>query len=289
MNHPIAQEVEDFGPPRILLLGTVEVAGAVDALVEPTRRTRLTELAAILATNPGCDHTIIDACYYPGERVGDNARNTQMSKLRRWLGRNPLGEDYLPRYHAAGHYRLHEEVTSDWDQWRAVLPAGPIPAATDALERALSLVRGRPFDGVRARRYGWAERLKQQMIDAIIDSAYELARRRLMEGNWRAAEAASVLGLSIEPGKERLWRIRILAAHASGSTAAVQEAVDRLMVLADQLGGDLEPATEELLTQLAERSKISRRPRPGAIGSMVHLVGPDSVGGGSYPGGVTED
>lgn len=284
----IATEAEDYGPPRVLLLGTVQIEGAVDALVEPTRRTRLTELAAILATNPGCDHTTIDACYYPGERVTDNGRNTQISKLRRWLGRNPLGEDYLPRYHAAGHYHLHDEVTSDWDQWLALLPAGPIPASTDALEQALSLVRGRPFDGVRARRYGWAETLKQQMITAIVDAAYELARRRLMEGDWRAAETATVLGLSIEPGMERLWRMRILAAHASGNTAAVQEAVDRLMVITDDLGSDLEPATDELLTQLAERSKISRRPRPSAGGSRAQLLDPDPRRAGSTDG-VTHD
>ena len=222
-------------------------------------------------------------------RVGDNARNTQISKLRRWLGRNQLGEDYLPRYHVDGHYRLHQEVSSDWDQWRDLLRAGPMCASPEALEQALALVRGRPFDGVRARRYAWAERLKQQMIDEIVDAAYELARIRLMEGNWRAAEAASVLGLSIEPGKESLWRIRMLAAHASGSPIAAQEAADRLMALVDQIGGGLEPATEELLTQLEARSKITWRPRDGHRENLSHLIDPEPAGRVPTPFGVTED
>ena len=249
------------GAPRILLLGPVKVEGAIDGLVEPSRRNRLTELAAILATNPGCDHTVIDACYSPGERVGDNARNTQISKLRRWLGRDANGDDYLPRYHEAdASYQFHAAVTTDWDQFQQLLAAGPVAASTEDLTQALALVRGRPFDRVRARRYIWADRLKGQMIAAIVEAAYELARRRLMAGDWQAAEAATVLGLSIEPGVERLWRVRILAAHASSNPVAVQEAIDRLMVITDQIGGGIEPATQELIDQLAARIRLTRVP-----------------------------
>lgn len=248
--------------PQLLLLGPVEVAGAT-GVVEPTKKARLTELAAILAIHPGCDHTTIDACYFPGQRVNDNARNTQMSKLRRWLGKTSAGEDFLPRYQCLAGYRLHKEVTSDWDRWHDLLPAGPAAAPTESLEQALSLVRGRPFDGVRSRRYAWAETLKQQMISAIVDAAYELARRRLMEGQWRAAEAAVVTGLSVEPGMERLWRARILAAYAGGNQVALQEAVDRLLAIAGDLGGDLEQPTEDLLEQLVAKTPLQLRGRGG--------------------------
>lgn len=101
-----------------------------------------------------------------------------------------------------------------------------------------------------ARRYAWAEAIKQEMISAIVDVSYELARRCLLEAHWRAAESAVVLGLMVEPGMERLWRARILAAHASGNAAAVRESVDRLLAITDELGGDLEDETEELLEQL---------------------------------------
>lgn len=258
-----AHEATETAPaPQLLLLGPVQVAGAT-GVVEPTKKARLTELAAILATNPGCDHTTIDACYLPGQRVNDNARNTQMSKLRRWLGKSLDGEDYLPRYQCLAGYRLHKAVASDWDQWHELLPAGPAKAPTEALAAALTLVRGRPFDGVRSRRYAWAEPLKQQMIGAIVDASYELARRRLVEGQWRAAEAAVVIGLAVEPGMERLWRVRILAAYAASNTIALQEAVDRLLAIADELGGDLDVATEELLEQLAAKTPLQLRGRRG--------------------------
>lgn len=243
--------------PQILLMGTVEIANA-SGPVEPSKQARLTELAAILAVHPGCDHTTIDECYSPGKRVTDNARNTQISKLRRWLGKTAEGDDFLPRYQVDTGYKFHEHVTSDWSQWNELLPEGPANAPTEALEQALSLVRGRPFHGVRARYYTWAETLKQDMIRAIVDASYELARRRFMDGRWRGAEEATLTGLEVEPGMECLWRVRILAAHARGNTAAVQEAVDRLLAIADDWGGELETETEELLEQLNNGSAPSR-------------------------------
>ena len=92
--------------------------------------------------------------------------------------------------------------------------------------------------------------LRQRMISEIVDASYELARRRLMEGRYRAAEAAVVTGLAIEPGLERLWRIRITAAHHARDAAAEREAIDRMLAITDQLGGDLEPATADLLAAL---------------------------------------
>jgi hypothetical protein len=240
--------------PRILVLGRVIIENAAGT-VEPTKRNRLTELAAFLALHPGCDHTSIDAAQWPGHRVSDNTRNTAMSKLRRWLGKTSGGEDYLPRYQAGTGYQLHDRVDSDWAQWQRLLPDASDAATTEDLEAALALVRGRPFDGVRARRYTWAETLEQHMTSAIVDASNELARRRLREGRWRAAEAAVVIGLSVEPGMERLWRARILAAHSSGNTAGVQEAVDRMLAIVDELGGDLEDETEQLLTQLHDNTK----------------------------------
>jgi hypothetical protein len=172
--------------------------------------------------------------------------------LRRWLDKTSGGETYLPVYQAGARYRLHHQVSTDWHEWQQLLPHGPAAAGSENLEAALALVRGRPFDGIGAGRYAWAENLKQHMISMIVDASHQLARRRLTEGRWRAAEAAVVVGLSVEPGMERLWRARILAAHASRNPGAVKEAVDRMLAIADQLGGDLETETQQLLTQLRD-------------------------------------
>lgn len=247
------------GPPRLLVLGPVEVVEA-SGPVEPSKKSRLTELFGYLAFHPGTDFPAIDAAVWPGMRIGPNTRNTAMSKLRRWLGTDENGVEHLPRHQAETGYRLGAQVRTDWDLWCSLLPSGPLDATAEQLEQALRLVRGRPFDAVRTRRYAWAENLKQMMISAIVDASYELARKRLMEGRWRAAEQAVVVGLSLEPGMERLWRVRILAAHASGNPAAEQEAISRMLSVTEDLGGDLEEETERLLRELRD-PKVAARDR----------------------------
>jgi DNA-binding SARP family transcriptional activator len=154
-------------------------------------------------------------------------------------------------------------VTTDWGTWTGLLAGGVLTASTERLEAALGLVRGRPFDGAHPRRYGWAEPLRQQMVSEIVDASYELARRRLMDGRWRAAEAAVVTGLAIDPALERLWRLRILAAHESRDPAAEREAIERMLAITDDLGGDLEPETAALLAALRRTSpRLVAAPEP---------------------------
>jgi hypothetical protein len=138
-------------------------------------------------------------------------------------------------------------VRTDWSLWRDLVGESPATAGTRQLERALSLVRGRPFDGVHPHRYSWADTLRQDMTRQIVDAAHELARRGLLAGRWHAADAATAVGLMIEPAWEPLWRLRIMAAHEAGNLAAAEEAVARLLAVTDALGGDLAPATQELL------------------------------------------
>lgn len=246
--------------PLVRVLGPVDVVGA-GGRVEPSKRARLTEYAAYLALSPGASHTAIDDAIWPSRPAEENlnTRNTATSKLRAWLGQSPEGADYLPR-HQGGGYRLDPAVRSDWDVWGELLEGGPVRASTERLEEALRLVRGRPFDGVHPRRYAWAEPVRQRMIAEIVDASYELARRRLWDGRWRAAEAAVVTGLMIEPAQERLWRMRILAAHESRDVAARQEAVDRLLAITDELGGDLEPETAAMLDALRQLDRTPREP-----------------------------
>jgi len=242
--------------PRVLFLGPVDIDQATGP-VEPSKRASLTELAAYLALNPGRSHEAIDAAIWPGKPVTLAARNTAVSKLRRWLGKTATGEDHLPRYQASVGYTLADTVTSDWQQWQQLLPEGPTGAPTAALEAALGLVRGTPIGEVKARRYAWAEQTRQKMIAAIVDASYELARRRLMEGRWRDAIQAAVVGLTVEPGLERLARIRILAAHSAGNQAEEEKAIAQLLGVAEDLGGDLEEQTEKLLADLADPNRAN--------------------------------
>jgi nucleoid-associated protein YgaU len=237
--------------PLVQVLGPVEIRHARGP-VEPSKRRQLTEIAAFLALHPGADHHGLSEAIWPGARAVENTRNTALSKLRRWLGADDGGDDYVPRVVEDG-YRLHPHVRTDWHQWQALLPGGPEQASTATLAAALDLVRGKPFAGVNPRRYAWAEPDRQEMISAIVDVAHELARRALLDGNAPLARRAAAAGLYADPGAELLWRDALKAEWLAGDLTGLATTADRLSALADELGDDLEPETLELLEKLLGR------------------------------------
>lgn len=246
--------------PTVLLLGPVEVEDA-EGPVEQSKYRQLTEIAAFIALHPGRGHSALDDAMWPGSRVTQNTRNTAISKLRRWFGRDTHGDDYLPRVDSG--YRFHAGVSTDWDQWRALVGDDPTLAGTQQLVAALEMVRGQPFTGVNPRRYGWAEHLKQEMISAIVDAAHELAQRAIRGGDAHLARKASTIGLQVEPGMELLWRDRIRAEHLAGNRAGIDDAIARMTAISADLGDDLEDATVRLIAELTnpapQRSGVPER------------------------------
>ena len=245
------KSVETPSAPQILVLGPIDMTNA-SGNAEPSKRARLLEYAAFLVLHPGATHTALDDAIWPDRTNEDNmsTRNTATSKLRRWVGRDPEGEEYLPRNPAGIGYAFAPAVTSDADVWDRLMNGNPLNASTEDLEQALMLVRGIPFAGTHRKRYAWAEPIKQRLISEIVDASYALGKRRLMEGRWRAAEKAVVVGLAIEPAQENLWRIRILAAHESRNPDLEARTIDGLLTITERLECDLEPETDQLLTAL---------------------------------------
>ena len=243
-------EQDPLGP-QILVLGTVVVEGA-EGPAEQSKRARMTELAAYIALHPGASSEEVDEAIWPVRRTDSNSstRNSTTTKLRRWLGTAPDGGEHLPRHSQDGGYVLHPRVGTDLARWDHLLAGNPLTAPTQNLQRALELVRQRPFHAHHPRRYAWAESITQRLISEIVDVVYELARRQLLAGAWRAAETTLVKGLLVEPAQERLWRMRILAAYEARDEAAVTEATERLLVITERLECDLEPETTALLAQI---------------------------------------
>jgi DNA-binding SARP family transcriptional activator len=239
--------------PLVAVLGPVEIQHA-PALAEPNKRGQLTALAAYLALYPGRSREAVDEALWPGTRVALATRNTAMTKLRNWLGADAHGTDYVPRATSDG-YRLHPAIHTDWQIVQELLPSGPANATTADLLTVLQLVRDQPFKGVNPRKYLWAERLQQDMIAAIGDVADELARRALRAGDHRTALRATLTGLTAEPGSEVLWRHRLRAHHAANDRDALEQAIAQLTVLADELGGDLEDETTQLINQLLKPTR----------------------------------
>ncbi|MET9388045.1 SMI1/KNR4 family protein [Streptomyces sp. NPDC002928] len=90
-------------------------------------------------------------------------------RLRRCLGSDPAGNPYVPRRKSGEDpYRLAPGVRCDWTRFLQLvehtLPLGP--AGLTDLDRALALVRGRPFGDKPLPR---AEPFQQKMITRVID------------------------------------------------------------------------------------------------------------------------
>lgn len=232
--------------PLIRLLGpTVEIINTNTQA--PTSESHLrvcTRVATYLALNPNTTRTALVEAIWSGRRISTSTVDSRISQLRNWLGENPNdGEAYLPRR----SLRLSDTITTDWDQFVDLVGLDPARATTDALEAAVRLIRGRPLEGEESKHYGFAEYFAQDVIDILADATYELARRRFMAGEWNTASSAAALGIRVDPGNERLWRLRIHAAHSAGDATGTTEAIDRMHARITELGYELDDNTMELL------------------------------------------
>ena len=243
--------------PQVRVLGQVELVHARGS-VEPTRRSRLIELAAYLVLHPGGDHHAVTEAVWPAGTTLTN-RNTAVSKLRGWLGRDDEGRPYLPAVGSAG-YRLSPAVTSDWQHFQQLTRRAATRgrAGAEDLHAALQLVRGQPFAATPPTRYAWADWPRQEMISRIADAAYELSEIRLQEHDWDGARAAATRGLLAAPESERLYRQLFKAALHAGDLAELQRLAVQLQARTEELGVDLEAETVELLDELLSR-RVSTR------------------------------
>ncbi|WP_395293409.1 BTAD domain-containing putative transcriptional regulator [Kitasatospora hibisci] len=246
--------------PRIRLLGPVDVAGAAGT-AEPGALPRLTELAAYLALRPGADHNALDHDLHPGAAHLDphptaaGAKSplpAKLADLAAWLGTSSEGRSFLPTDTSDG-YSYAPTVTCDWDEFRSLYRRGmrsTSATADAALAHALALVRGAPFAEAPPASYGWAEAERQDMIAAIVDTAHELAARRLQYGDHRSAEAAVFRGLAVAPDVELLHRDLFYAYASAGARDQLVRAVNRLDALSRRTGRDLDADTVALLRDL---------------------------------------
>ncbi|MFE2914995.1 LysM peptidoglycan-binding domain-containing protein [Kitasatospora indigofera] len=253
--------------PRIRLLGPVDVLGAAGP-AEPAALLRLTELAAYLALRPGADHTALDHDLHPGAAHlephpagghGDGPSTplpAKLADLAAWFGSSPDGRAFL-RTDTAEGYAFAPTVTCDWDEFRSLYRRGmrsTSATADAALAHALALVRGAPFAEAPPAAFGWAEAERQDMIAAIVDTAHELAARRLQYGDHRSAEAAVFRGLAVAPDVELLHRDLFYAYASAGARDQLVRAVNRLDALSRRTGRELDADTVALLRDLLSGS-----------------------------------
>jgi hypothetical protein len=227
------------------LLGPIQIRGASRSFVRPWAL----DLVAYLAMHPqGAANDVWATALWPDREMAPATLHSIASTARRVLGQSETGADHLPRSH--GRLRLSATVGTDWDRF-CRLSGQEEPGAW---RRGLSLVRGRPFDGLRATDWTVLEGVAATVEVEVADLAVRLSTHCLEAGDTSGAEWAARRGLLASPFDEPLYRMLLRAADLAGNPARV-ELVIRELVHRVGDGGDgfdsVHPATLELYRELS--------------------------------------
>lgn len=247
---PVTGVRPSSGAPEISVLGQLKVSGISSSGHGP----KVAALAALIHLRPGRSAEALCTAMDPVSPWSTRTLQSRLSELRSRFGSTPDGEPYLPR--PKHGYTLHAAVRSDWDAFQELatrgLAAGPGRGIPD-LEHALSLVRGKPFDG---QDYPWADSVQQEMLSRITDVAHTLAAWH-SEGDtpdMDAARHAVLRGLDTEETAEVLYRDWMNIEWAISNTAGVRKAIARVQQIARTYDISLEPITEQLITLVLSES-----------------------------------
>jgi hypothetical protein len=148
-------------------------------------------------------------------------------------------------------------VSSDWREFEK-LAATEDP---DCWAAALSLVRGRPFDGLRSLDWLTLDGTMAAVEASVVDLACRLARESL-DRDPKLAEFAARQALLVSAYDERLYRILLKVADRVGNPAGVESAMSELLhVVADGLEplDAIHPETLALYRTLSRRGTAQRK------------------------------
>ncbi len=248
----------DLHAPEIRVLGPIEVTGVAGTGHGP----RLAQLAALLLFRPGRSSDILCSDMDPASPWSLNTLNARVQGLRRSLGNDPDGNPYVPRRRTGEDpYRLSPAVRCDWTRFlHLVEHALPTcPAGLPDLEKALGLVRGRPFGG---NPLPWAEPYQQEMTTRIVDVAHTVATYRTRPGphqDLSAARQAVATGLDADHTAELLYRDWCRLEHTAGNRQGLHTAITRLQQVNRELDCSMETETEQLIKELLNDVGVNAR------------------------------
>lgn len=244
------------GHPYVVLLGEPDILDpAGDA---PARaRQQCVEYCAWLLLNPGSTSSKMQRALL----VAESTRRSNLSRLRRWLGADPHGVEYLPDAYS-GRLQLDERVTSDWQVMLGLLSDGVDLAPDKALRQALAMVDGPPL-GSAAERWPWARGLADDMASVIVDVACVLADRCLAQGHVDEALWALERAEAAVPGHDEV-AIRLVEAHShAGSAEDTDAAASRF--LRQVLDDNREVAPEHARGLAVARQRVAKASAQHAI------------------------
>ncbi|HVA06265.1 MAG TPA: hypothetical protein VNG12_05920, partial [Acidimicrobiales bacterium] len=238
---------EDIPEVEVLVLGTVEVRG----IARQFTRAWAKELVVYLAMHPGgVSNDTWATALWPDRLMAASSLHSTASVARRSLGQARDGGDHLPKGH--GRLVLADTVGTDWDRFVRLADSGNPGHWRGAME----LVRGRPFDGLRASDWPILEGLSAAIEASVVDVATRLASQCLAARDPAGAEWAARRGLLVSPYDERLYRILLRSADLAGNPAGVESVMSELLhLVADGVEpfDSIHPETTDLYRVLTRR------------------------------------
>jgi len=218
----LSATASDHPEVEVGVLGPVEVRGAA----RPFRRAWSLDLVVYLAMHPrGVTSSEWSTALWPDRLMAAPTLHSTASAARRSLGKSSNGQDHLPRRH--GSLRLQPSVTTDVQRLER-LAASPDPVDW---ETGLSLIRGRPFSGLRSDDWIVLEGIEAAVGEIVVALAIRSAEHHLVGGDGRAAAQGARRGLLAAPYDERLYRILLRAADVEGNPAGVESVMSELLRL----------------------------------------------------------
>ncbi len=232
--------------PTLLLLGSVEIVNAGGTTAAARTANEVLEPIAYVYLNPDSPTT-----KFKDAMAGRTSKPDELaSRARRFLGTAPDGSKLFPsarRDGTARHYRLHPHMYSDWTHFQSLIAGGVNTTPTANLEAALRLVRGRPLATIPAGMWRWAHDWREEAIATIVDTAHDLAVRRMSHGDVDGARWAVRQGRSVDELTEILVRDEIRIERMAGNHSRVQRLAEQIVQVAHENRVDPDPETIELL------------------------------------------
>jgi len=235
---------------EVHVLGPVQVTGTLEGL---EGRPRLTELVVYLALHPdGSTSEAFAAALWPERRVPPQTLANRLHEARRALGTTSGGVPRLQR--SEGRHILAADVSTDWAKFCRLSDSSSGPASW---RQALSLVRGRPFDGLARGEWTIFEGHVAAIESAVVEVAAKLGEHLLEAGDPLGAEWAIQRGLTVAPWDERLYRMRMAVADRLGNRGGVESVLRSLAQALDWRGDPLKivhPETAALYRRLTDET-----------------------------------
>jgi hypothetical protein len=237
---------------RVGVLGPVDVR-TPDTL-PPERRSLAAEIAAFLALHPqGVHPNVLAGAVWP-RGVTDEVRDSNVDRVREWLGYDRNGDLHL-RQDEAGRLLLGPEAVVDWHCLCVLLrrsrAASSVAAERDLLARALRLVRGPLLHDREERQYSWLARthLERTVAAVVTDAAHRLAEI-LRDDDPHGAAVAAEAGLRLEPTSLLLWRDLLSARYRLDGAAGAHRVLEEMGSTLEEYDVPTDPETDALVEEL---------------------------------------